>query len=84
MAFGMQEILLILVVLVVLFGVGKLPQIGEGMGKAIRNFKKSVKDVEDITDITPEVTEDKETVKVADAEKTPKKTTSKSKKSTSK
>ncbi len=84
MAFGMQEILLILVVLVVLFGVGKLPQIGEGMGKAIRNFKKSVKDVEDIADITPEVTEDKETVKVADTTKAPKKTTSKSKKSTNK
>lgn len=84
MAFGMQEILLILVVLVVLFGVGKLPQIGEGMGKAIRNFKKSVKEVEDITDLTPEVTEDKETVKVADTTAGKKKTTSKSKKSTTK
>jgi len=66
MAFGMQEILLILVVLIVLFGVAKLPQIGEGMGKAIKNFKKSVKDVEDTIDITPEIDNNNEKVKVSE------------------
>lgn len=41
---GATELIIILIIVVVLFGAGKLPQIGEGMGKAISNFKKSVKD----------------------------------------
>jgi sec-independent protein translocase protein TatA len=51
---GSQEIMIILLVAVVLFGAGKLPQIGEGMGKAIKNFKKAAKDAEEAVDITPE------------------------------
>ena len=39
---GTQELMLVLVIVVVLFGATKLPQIGSGMGQAIRNFKKSV------------------------------------------
>lgn len=39
---GTQELMLVLVIVVVLFGASKLPQIGSGMGQAIRNFKKSV------------------------------------------
>jgi sec-independent protein translocase protein TatA len=39
---GTQELMLILVIVFVLFGATKLPQIGSGMGQAIRNFKKSV------------------------------------------
>lgn len=50
---GTQEIMLILIIVMVVFGASKLPTIGKGMGEAIRNFKKSVKDVEDATDITP-------------------------------
>lgn len=50
---GSQEILIILVIALVVFGAGKLPQIGEGMGKAIKNFKKAAKDAEDVVDITP-------------------------------
>jgi len=38
---GSQEIIIILVIAVVLFGAKKLPQIGEGMGKALTNFKKA-------------------------------------------
>ena len=54
MGIGSQQILLILLVAMVIFGASKLPQIGEGMGKAIRNFKKSVGEVEsEIEDITP-------------------------------
>jgi len=55
---GSQEILIILVIALVVFGAGKLPQIGEGMGKAIKNFKKAAKDAEDVVDITP--TQDKQ------------------------
>ena len=36
---GMPELLIILVIILIIFGVGKLPEIGGGMGKAIRNFK---------------------------------------------
>ncbi|WP_303849992.1 twin-arginine translocase TatA/TatE family subunit [Seleniivibrio woodruffii] len=53
---GSTEILVVLIIALVVFGAGKLPQIGEGMGKAIRNFKKAANDVsstEDAVDITP-------------------------------
>ncbi len=43
---GLPELLVILVIVVIIFGAGKLPQIGEGLGKGIRNFKKSLKEEE--------------------------------------
>jgi sec-independent protein translocase protein TatA len=39
---GVQELLIILVIALILFGPSKLPQIGSGLGKAIRDFKKGV------------------------------------------
>jgi sec-independent protein translocase protein TatA len=39
---GMQELLIILAIALVVFGPSKLPQIGAGLGKAIRDFKKGV------------------------------------------
>jgi len=41
---GMQELLVILVIVLIVFGVGKLPEIGEGLGKAIRGFKRGMSD----------------------------------------
>ena len=41
---GMPELLVILVIIVIIFGVGKLPEIGSALGKGIRNFKKSAND----------------------------------------
>ncbi|MBI4082275.1 MAG: twin-arginine translocase TatA/TatE family subunit [Candidatus Lambdaproteobacteria bacterium] len=41
---GIQELLVILVIVVVLFGATRLPQLGEGLGKAIGNFRRSIKD----------------------------------------
>jgi sec-independent protein translocase protein TatA len=41
---GMPELLVILVIVLIIFGANKLPQIGEGLGKGIRNFKKSIKE----------------------------------------
>lgn len=41
---GMPELIIILVIILIIFGAGKLPQIGEGMGKAIRNFKNATSD----------------------------------------
>lgn len=39
---GLMELVIILVIVLLVFGAGKLPVIGEGLGKAISNFKKSV------------------------------------------
>ena len=36
---GMTELIIILVIILVIFGAGKLPEIGSGLGRAIRNFK---------------------------------------------
>jgi sec-independent protein translocase protein TatA len=44
--FGWMELLLVLVIVLVVFGAGKLPQLGEGVGKAIRGFKKSMHESE--------------------------------------
>jgi sec-independent protein translocase protein TatA len=43
---GHLELLIILVICLIIFWAGKLPQIGSGLGKSIRNFKKGVADVE--------------------------------------
>ena len=43
---GHWELIIILVIILIIFGAGKLPEIGSGMGKAIRNFKKGVIDSE--------------------------------------
>lgn len=44
--FGWMELLLVLVIVLIVFGAGKLPQLGEGLGKAIKGFKKSVHEPE--------------------------------------
>ncbi|VEN75205.1 Sec-independent protein translocase protein TatA [Candidatus Desulfarcum epimagneticum] len=36
---GMPELIILLVIILIIFGAGKLPEIGGGLGKAIRNFK---------------------------------------------
>ena len=42
--FGVWELVIILVIVLLIFGAGKLPMLGEGLGKGIRNFRKSFKD----------------------------------------
>ena len=44
---GVPELLLILVIVVLIFGAGRLPQLGKGIGEGIRNFKDSIKGVAD-------------------------------------
>jgi sec-independent protein translocase protein TatA len=43
---GMPELIIILVIIVIIFGAGKLPEIGSGIGKGIKNFKKATSDEE--------------------------------------
>jgi sec-independent protein translocase protein TatA len=39
---GMPELIIILVIVLVIFGASRLPQLGEGLGKAIKGFKKGI------------------------------------------
>jgi sec-independent protein translocase protein TatA len=43
---GFTELILILIIVLIIFGAGKLPHLGEGLGKAIKGFKKSVHEAE--------------------------------------
>lgn len=51
---GMPELIIILVIIVIIFGAGKLPEIGGGIGKGIKNFKDATKDEEKTKSIEEE------------------------------
>lgn len=53
---GIPELLIILVIIVVIFGASRLPQIGKGLGEGIKNFRTATKDPPEI-DVTPERTD---------------------------
>lgn len=50
---GLGELVVIFLIILVVFGAGKLPQIGDALGKTIRNFKKSAAGDDEI-DVTPQ------------------------------
>jgi sec-independent protein translocase protein TatA len=41
---GLPELAIILVIVIIIFGANRLPQLGRGIGSAIRNFKEGIKD----------------------------------------
>ena len=49
---GMQELLIILLIVVIVFGAKRLPELSSSLGKAIRNFRRSMSEPDEI-DITP-------------------------------
>jgi sec-independent protein translocase protein TatA len=55
---GMPELVVILVIILIIFGAGKLPEIGSGIGRGIKNFKSATKDKDQIP--SPEDEERKE------------------------
>ncbi len=60
MGIGFPELMIILVIIMIIFGAGKLPEIGSAFGNSIKNFKKSMKEAEEIqeeADVTGQVTE---------------------------
>jgi len=65
-----QEILPIVIILIVIFGARKLPEIGSGLGKGVKEFKKSIKDIEEDND--KKDAEEKDKSKVVEAEEVPK------------
>ena len=56
---GVPELILILVVALIIFGPGKLPEVGRSLGKTIREFRRSSRDiVEDVTESAKEIKEE--------------------------
>jgi sec-independent protein translocase protein TatA len=49
MGLGVTELVIILVIVIVLFGASRLPQIGRGLGEGISNFKKSLRSADKST-----------------------------------
>ncbi len=60
---GPWELVVILTIVVIIFGVGKLPEIGSGLGEGIKNFKKSYRDAKAL-DVTESSTEESEKEKL--------------------
>jgi sec-independent protein translocase protein TatA len=50
---GTSELIIILVIVILIFGVNKIPQLGKGLGEGIRNFKSSIKSVGEDPDEKP-------------------------------
>ena len=77
MGIGFPELMIILVIIMIIFGAGKLPEIGSAFGRSIKNFKKSMKDAEaeeiesGPTDGEPELSESGATVETANKTLTP-------------
>ena len=52
MGIGFPELMIILVIIMIIFGAVKLPEIGSAFGNSIKNFKKSMKEAEEIQEAT--------------------------------
>ena len=63
---GMPELLVILVIILIIFGAGKLPQIGEGLGRGIRNFRKATTKEQDEIDAAAKKLEEKKSEETAE------------------
>lgn len=57
-SFGWMELLLVLFIVLIIFGAGKIPQLGEGLGKAIKGFKRTVNEPEPIDVTAAPLTQD--------------------------
>ena len=55
---GPTELIIVLVIIMIIFGVGKLPQVGAALGKGLREFRKGQKDVDSADDSSSESASD--------------------------
>ena len=67
MPIGPTELIIILAICVLLFGARRLPEIGSGIGEAIRNFKSGISDDKKEIDVTPEESKERVTESKPDA-----------------
>ncbi|HKZ57674.1 MAG TPA: twin-arginine translocase TatA/TatE family subunit [Thermodesulfovibrionales bacterium] len=66
---GMQELIIVMIIVIVLFGATRLPELGKGIGQAIKNFRKGMSEPGEI-DVTPKTESKKEGIeKKEEAEK---------------
>ncbi len=56
---GMPELIIILIIVILIFGAGRISEIGGAIGKGIKGFKKSMNEPDEI-DVTPPLKEEKE------------------------
>ncbi|NOZ24505.1 MAG: twin-arginine translocase TatA/TatE family subunit [Nitrospirae bacterium] len=66
---GMQELIIVLIIVVILFGASRLPELGKGIGQAIKNFKKATSEPDEI-DVTPKKPVEKSSAEPRTEEKT--------------
>lgn len=71
MGIGFPELMIILVIIMIIFGAGKLPEIGSAFGNSIRNFKKSMKEAEEGTEELNEATDETKEVTEGESEEQP-------------
>lgn len=57
---GMQEVLIILLIVLLIFGARRIPEVARGLGKGIREFKKATRDVQDEITLNDEDEEERE------------------------
>ena len=67
MGIGFPELMIILVIIMIIFGAGKLPEIGSAFGRSIKNFKQSMKDAQE-EDVSVEGAEGSDQIEGAQAE----------------
>ena len=68
MGIGFPELMIILVIIMIIFGAGKLPEIGSAFGNSIRNFKKSMKEAEENAEELTEATDEAKEVTEGDGD----------------
>jgi len=66
MGLGIGELLILLVIVLLVFGAGKLPQIGDALGKSIKNFKRA-SNAHDEIEVSPKKSELSDNGKTADS-----------------
>lgn len=64
MGLGGQELILILLVVIILFGAKKIPELAKGLGRGIREFKDATKEMKDNINIDETIKEDKKITKI--------------------
>ena len=68
---GIWELVVVLAIFMLLFGAKRLPDLADGMGKAIRNFKRGLNTDEDVTPPQNQISEASSAKQIQDAETTP-------------
>ena len=61
--FQPMHLIIILVIVLVIFGPGKLPELGAGLGKSIKAFKKAMNEKDDLKETTKSISESEEKIK---------------------